>query len=223
MSFALPPLATLDAGQIRLRKLKVEALLPDLKLESAARAGTASDPQTLRVSGALTATLANVGTATAAGGIHVLAFHDADRDGRFDASRDTALGEARLDSPLAAAATAAMSIPVAGPLPFRDAPIHVWADSAETVTESDEANNLRSTAEAVAIKPDIGTFEPVPKWAWNKGQVIATPIVGPLVDTNADGTIDRNDSPTVVFVNLLGIDFSPGILTAVSGEDGHEL
>ncbi|MCK6549507.1 FG-GAP-like repeat-containing protein [Myxococcota bacterium] len=89
--------------------------------------------------------------------------------------------------------------------------------------------------------PPPGQFSPVEEWTWlpgpmtpepTKDQVMSTPAVINLTDDNADGQINQNDIPDVVFISF---DTTPsgmtasshtlnaGILRAVSGENGREL
>ena len=223
INVALMPLVEVDIGQVRLRQSKAAVLLPDLTAKAVARQGSVTNPQTLAVTGHITATIANVGTAGALTGFSVLAFHDANLNSVYDPKVDAVLGQTALSSGLLPDTEAQIQIQVNGFLPFRDAPIHVWVDSSQSIAESREDNNVGSTAMSIAVNPDIATFKPVLKWAWKDGISIATPIVGPLVDTDGNGKINQDDTPTVIVVKALGIDFSPGILTALSGNDGRVL
>ena len=76
----------------------------------------------------------------------------------------------------------------------------------------------------VAELPDAGQFEPVVKWTKESThRSIGTPIVGPLVDTNSDGRYDELDNPTILYVKHTGnLDFAPGQLVAVRGDDGRQ-
>ncbi len=81
------------------------------------------------------------------------------------------------------------------------------------------------------IEPQIGVFKPVAEWsksAWSAGptftQVMAAPIVVSLTDDNADGKIDDQDVPDIVFTTFAGNAYTAaGWLRAVSGDDGKEL
>jgi hypothetical protein len=232
VSTPLELLQALDVGQVRLRRSQVMQLLPDLAVKSLTRAGATTDPQTLAVSGHVTAVVANIGTANAPAGVQVIAFHDANRNGVYDPGQDTLLGQTSLDFELAPGAQATLLVPVSGSLPFRDAPIHIWLDSTQSVVEQNETNNIASTAAAAQVKPSIGTFAPVLKWAWTgvgsvlpeHNQVMSIPVVAPIEDTNGDGKIDEHDIPGVIFHTFVGSNiFADGVLRAVSGRDGHEL
>ncbi|PYR27430.1 MAG: hypothetical protein DMF98_06000, partial [Acidobacteria bacterium] len=228
----LDPLVTLDLGQVRLRKSQAQQLLPDLTVTAVSRSGATTHPQTLTVTGSVSATIANIGTAASAPGVDVLAFFDVNLNGAFDEGTDAVLGRAALTAALNTGASAVLQVPVGGQLPFRDAPIHVWVDSPQAVAELNESNNVRSTAQAFEIKPAIGTVLPVAKWEWTGSpvmptyfRVMMTPVVAPLYDTNSDGKIDSNDAPAIAFVayEQRNGDFQPGILRVIDGRDGSDI
>ncbi len=154
LSVTLAPLVTLDVGEVRLRKADIPVLLPDLIVSAVDRALAVNDPQTLQLSGTLTATIRNQGTLGAPAGAHVLAFYDRNANNSYDPGIDTSLGEATLANALSVDAEASVSIPLNGQLPFRDAPIHAWADSAQQVAELVENNNVRMGT--MACQPDPG-------------------------------------------------------------------
>ena len=67
---------------------------------------------------------------------------------------------------------------------------------------------------------EAGVFDPVLEWAWidsetgGIGGPIMTPVVAPLVDTNADGKVNEQDVPGVMFID------DKQQLTAVHGSNG---
>ncbi len=74
-------------------------------------------------------------------------------------------------------------------------------------------------------------FDPVVRWHWNASstlssydQVMNSPVVIPLNDTNGDGAVDGNDVPDVAFVAYggSGTDRSDGIIRVVRGDTGEE-
>ncbi len=211
----IEPLETQDIGQVRLRKVKATELLPDLTVKTVNRTVATTDPQTLALSGSLSAELANLGTATAPANITVAAFYDATRNNTFD-SGDIALGQAVTSSEITVNGTLSLSIPVQGTLPFRDAPIHVFIDSTQSVVELKENNNVNSTASLCGIKETIGPLKPVVKWANPIGDIAHMPLVGPLIDTNGDGKIGQEDIPAIIVI-------ASGFLNALSGKDGQLL
>ena len=121
--------------------------LPDFVVSAVDAQGATTDVNTLVVSGTLSAEIANSGTVSSGGTVDVLAFQDANNNGRFDSGVDGLLGQSTLVAP-DAGTSAALSIAITGQLPFRDAPINVWVDSAQSIVESDETNNVASSASA---------------------------------------------------------------------------
>jgi hypothetical protein len=79
-----------------------------------------------------------------------------------------------------------------------------------------------------AVPP--GSFTPVVEWGWVPGehptynQVMMTPVVTTLTDDNADGTIDGEDTPDVVFMSFSAAvgDRGTGVLRALDGATGAE-
>jgi hypothetical protein len=211
----------LDLGQVRLRPEEVTVLLPDLLVE-VDNTAVQTEPQTLAVSGSITAQVNNAGTAPTSAQTTLLAFYDVDLKGIYDKDADITLGQAVLEKALAVAESATVDIALAGELPFRDAPINVWVDNAQTVVESDEQNNVGITANRCRIVPPPLSQQPLKlKWHWDKGDVLGPPAVGQLSDDNGDGKIDHNDIPDLVFSAFPS--GNKGTLYIVSGDDGREL
>lgn len=80
--------------------------------------------------------------------------------------------------------------------------------------------------------PVLQTFEPVVEWNWNANpiesgfhQVMMTPVVSPLQDTNGDGTVDDSDVPAIVFTTFAtgSAYWLPGSLVAITGDGGNTL
>jgi hypothetical protein len=227
----LVPLDMLDLGQVRLRREKIAQLLPDLMIRSVSRTGAITDAQSLLVSGNITVKIGNAGSVAAPDGVRVLAFHDTNLNGVFDADVDQVLGNATGGASLAPGGSADVVIQVQGKLSFRDAPIHVWIDSVQAVTELLETNNLASSASAADVKPSIAAFKPELKWQW-KGStqfprhkaVEMAPVVMRTTDDNGDGKIDQADTPNVAFMSFdWGNWGDEGIFRIVGGKDGNEL
>ncbi|MBN4054457.1 VCBS repeat-containing protein [Nitrospira defluvii] len=227
----LDPLQILDIGQVRMRVEAVVQLLPDLTFLSVDRTGTSTNLDTLDLSGTLILEVGNIGTATASSNIELLAFQDSNLNNIYDESEDLLMGQTTITGEITVDGTTTVSLSIQGVLPFLDAPVHVWVDSGQTVTELKEDNNIETTAVVCESKPDIGTFDPVLKWAWegstvlpNHRQVMSIPIVAPIEDTNGDGIINENDIPGVIFHTFSGGNWSGnGVLRAISGKDGHDL
>lgn len=229
LAVTLQPATVLDLGQVRLRAQGADVLLSDLVVTAIDISQMQNDPQTFAVTGVVNATIENRGTADANSAITVTAFQDTNANGQYDTG-DIPFGSTGI-SGLAVQQTQVAAIVVSGNATFRDAPISVVVDSVQLVAESNEANNVNSTSSACEVRPRIGTLQPVLKWAWTGSatlpsyrQVMSTPIVAPIEDTNVDGRIDENDVPAVIFHTFSGSNYrSDGVLRAVDGKDGHEL
>ncbi len=116
-------------------------------------------------------------------------------------------------------------------LQFRDAPIHVSVDPNNQIAELSKANNVRSTSQEALFTPSSQAFQPKLKWHWSGSvnfpsynQVMMTPVVGRVVDTNGDGVIDQRDAPVVVFTAYAGGYYTgSGVIRVVDGASGIEL
>lgn len=224
-ALALPvvPVSQMDIGQIRLRPQVVTSLLPDLVLTAVTPPHAIVDPHTFALSGAIEVRLHNRGTSAAPPGVTLAVFVDANHNGAYDPDHETLLGQATSAGALAVGSTATLAIPVHGVLPFRDAPLSVWVDSARAVAESVETNNVTTSAASCRTTPEpVGTLAPVLRWQWTgspivpaSNQVMAAPVV---IDLDGDGI------PEVVFgtfrSDFLSLDH---VLRAVRGSDGQEL
>lgn len=224
----LDPLQTLDLAQIRLRRESSPDPRPDLTVRSVDMSHTLSDPHTLVSSGHLSVEIANDGTARFDGPLSILAFHDANSNGRYDEGTDNVVGQAAVTVALGVGQTWGVDLPLAGKLPFRDAPITVWVDSVESVVESDEDNNLALTS-AQCMKPPGagGELELRLKWHWEgdpgdsgSRTVRGPPAVARIVDTNGDGIVDDQDVPALIFVADTP---ARGSMHAIRGDDGSPI
>lgn len=208
--------------------------LPDLAIASVARSSARSDPQSLSVEGSIAVDLVNRGAAATNQVASMVAYVDVNRNGRWDSAADLPLGRWRGALSLGAGASRQVSIPLAGTLPFRDAPVSVMADADGEVAESDENNNGGSTANGSRTFPTAAAFNPVLKWHWtgatssfpDYNQVMMAPVVGRVLDTNGDGAVNALDAPVVAFVsfNKGGATWTAdGIIRIVAGATGQEL
>lgn len=230
-TYTLQPGQAIDLGQIRLRPPKVTQLTLDLQVQSVKRHTTQTDPQTLRVSGALQVQVRNAGTQVAPANVAVLAFQDGNGNGQYDPSTDTVLGQATLTAALGTGQSQTLTIDVSGLLPFRDAPIHVVVDPSGALAESDKANNVRSSAQDVLFVPQGGgTFTPKLKWEWDASadiypdskDVMMAPIVVPTRDTNGDGLVNSNDVSDIIVVSHAAWYYyrAGGAIRIINGADG---
>ena len=223
LSRPVPPLSAVDIGQIRLRPTSLETLLPDLTVSAIDVQDTATHPQDLELSGSIRITLLNRGTRETPAGFEVMAFYDQQGDDRFDPGEDPVLGQAQVSEALAVGLPTNLVMDVAGPLPFRDAPIRVWVDSTQRVIERDETNNVTGSAAFCRLAPvPPGAFSPVIEWAWTSSpvvsvsdQVMAAPVV---IDVTDDAV------PDVIFATFIRSHHGRnGRLRAISGRDGQEI
>ena len=120
---------------------RTPAQSPDLMLVSVDAGGVTGDWQALSISGSVDALIANSGPIATGGSFTAQAFEDLDGDGRFSPGADTALGQAIVPT-LAGSASVRVQIAIAGPTLFRSNLIHVWVDSTEVVSESNESKDL---------------------------------------------------------------------------------
>ncbi|MFN7144721.1 MAG: FG-GAP-like repeat-containing protein, partial [Myxococcota bacterium] len=102
-------------------------------------------------------------------------------------------------------------------------------ESGDPLPECDDqywpARDIDQLEECWSEGPEVGSFSPEVLW---ERQTFATlggsascmmqPIVCPLTDDDGDGDADAEDVPDVVIIT-----YAPGVLRAISGEDGAEL
>lgn len=231
--YLLQPAQNSDLGQLRLRPPQTAALAVDLQVQAVRRHTLQTDPQTLRVLGALQVQIRNAGTQPAPASVPLLAFLDMEGNGEYNPGTDAVLGQATLPAALASGQSQTLEIVVAGMLPFRDAPIHVIVDPAGTIPESSKLNNVRSSAQDVLFTPSAAAFSPKLKWHWDGSnspypdynQVMMAPVVGRIVDTNGDGRLDEDDMPAVAFTSFsasLGYN-NAATIRVVDGKTGSHL
>jgi hypothetical protein len=79
-------------------------------------------------------------------------------------------------------------------------------------------------------KPPTGVFTPQVEWEWTgsttapaHNQVMMAPMVANLNDDNADGKIDRDDTPDIVFNSFASSYWYGGVLRAISGDGKKEI
>ncbi len=126
-------------GVIKLKR-SYNAALPDLMLGMADRSSLLQDASTFKATGKVTAKVTNNSNYDATG-FDVIAFLDADGDQIWNPATDTLLGKTRVGA-LSAQQSLLLEWDLhEAPLPFRDAPIHLMADSGLEVIENIEGNN----------------------------------------------------------------------------------
>jgi hypothetical protein len=138
-SVTLVPMAVTDIGEIDLHD--ENAPLPDLVVDYISDADVSTEPRTLTFSGTVSVIISNKGGQASEGAVEVLLFHDRNGDGQYVKWEDARLGTGATTRPLAVGDSEKIHIEAAGGLPYRDAPVSVWIDSANAVDEADEKNN----------------------------------------------------------------------------------
>lgn len=214
---------TTSLGQFRLRPQGVAEVHPDLTAFIDNAATRVTDPATGVVSGSVSLELRDLSFTPVEQDFDVVAFHDADSDGVRDEA-EPELGRTTVTGGITNSQPRTASVPLAGTLPFRDAPVSFAVDAPNAVLELREDNNLTSTARACEIKPAIGGFAPTLVRTLNTQGSLSVPLVGPLLDTDGDGKVTPADDPHVIFITITPgsgtIDSGTGILRAVNGRTG---
>ena len=200
----------------------------DLVVSQVDATAVTTDPQDLDASGNVTVTVENQGTETATGPIGIRVFRDVDGDGMFGPG-DVTLGSASVGT-MAPGANLSAVVPIAATLDFLGEPIYALVDSAGAVSEGAETNNVGNSGEDCGELAPRGVFTPPSElWHWDGDplvdptffQVMATPIIAQLDDDNADGVVDGDDTPEVIFPTFQLTRWQQtGVLRAVRGSDG---
>lgn len=195
-----------------------------------------TDTQTLQVSGSVRITIENKGNQPVTSPFEITAF-ETNLTAPFsppcqggDGGGCNILGKITYTNNLLAGATDTIDIPISGSVLFRDNRIYVMTDSGNAINELDETNNIRNTGQQCEYIPPVGSFNTVEKWKWTGStnlpaynQVMQTPVVARIVDTNGDGVIDDKDVPAIIFVSYYSSYLSDGVLRAIRGDNGQEI
>ena len=170
-----------------------------------------------RVGGTLRLTLANPGAGRTRDGFALTVFEDHDNDGAFSAA-DGVVGTLQ-HAELAAGASVTVEIPLDGPVRFRDAVLHVFADSTDAVAETNESNNVAGPSRC-ALTPSTSPVRPRTEWTWAGSSVLpsSTVVSGPPIVID----LDLDTRPEVVFVSHAAGEPSSGTLRITRG-DGTEV
>ncbi|MDO5624508.1 MAG: carboxypeptidase regulatory-like domain-containing protein [Pseudomonadota bacterium] len=139
LPFARQATASQSLGTVKLKR-SYNAALPDLMVSRGDRSALVMDPHTFRASGVVSAVVTNNSNHDA-GSFNVIAFLDTNGNQLWDEGVDTPLASTRIAAlPQQQSQTVAFDLKGVQ-LPFRDAPIHVMADSGLEVIENIEGNN----------------------------------------------------------------------------------
>lgn len=203
-----------DLGEIRLRPQLAQAILPDLKVTKVDAGAIQTDAQRLRMQGELSVTLESIGRGDLnPQRITVMAFEDTNHNRQWDEGEQIYATQ-QVDVALTRNQQMQFTFPVSGKVRFREAPIAVWADTEGVLAESNKANNIRLSGDAIEIKPPIGTLDAEVSWRygfsaddpnrpsdWSNYGSSAAPVAAPLFDTNSDGVIGAGDRAAIIYVN----------------------
>ncbi len=184
-------------------KLNALALGIDFTVAGVDVSQTATDTDTLVITGNVRVNIENRGGSFFDGGFQVLLFEDQNNDGAYQSGVDKALGARAFNGNIASSGAASLDVPVSGIVTFRDNLIYAFVDSASQIPELDETNNIGSSGAESLYQPAPGDFEPKIEWEWTtpiQQGILHTPMVVPLIDTNNDGLINERDVPAVVAV-----------------------
>lgn len=196
---------------------------PDLAVSAVDASGVLFGPGELEVSGTVTATIRNAGTADTGNGFLVLFFEDVNSNAVYDIGTDNVLANSPQEA-FAQGVTAVTSAQVSGTAAFRGNLIYAFADSGSAVSESDETNNYSNTGLACQFEPTPGAFKPVLEWSWTRSSVypdyLNVMMTPGIIDLNGDGVSDVIFGATS---SRGGGYVEVGVLRALSGADGSEL
>ncbi|HET9680387.1 MAG TPA: DUF1194 domain-containing protein, partial [Gammaproteobacteria bacterium] len=146
----------LDFGVLTMRKEEVDNLLPDIMPQILGKDALTVDAMNYQANGAFHAAITNAGNSPAVGDIEIVAFSDSNDNAVYDEGLDTRLGSKALALSLPVSGSVEFDITVNGQLPFRDAPILLQIDIANTIPEGSENNNTATTAGICSAREDGG-------------------------------------------------------------------
>ncbi len=118
-----------------------EPLGPDLVPSNIDLAGVSSDAQNRIISGNLSVTVKNEGNQPVDPPFTLTAFEDRNNNATYDPGIDAVLGSTIHQGSLDAGSSGNVIIPVSGTVLYTEVHLYLMADSANSVAETDEANN----------------------------------------------------------------------------------
>lgn len=219
-----------------IRSLKIKApgeiLGPDLVPIKIDLSDTATDSQTLAITGTAHITLQNKGDDKIINTFDVLIFEDTDMDGQFTSGIDTILGTGANTLTLWPEGANMVDVALSGMVKFLHSPLYALVDSGDTIFEQDETNNLMRTGADCEVRPANPIASDIEvKWRlkqpsnqYNVSMNSTPASIANLTDDNGDGKIDENDIPAILFVrakeDYLVTNNHQGRLWAVRGDTG---
>ncbi len=197
-----------------------DALPPDLIVELVDTSALVVNPQSLEISGTVAAVIGNIGAGPAAGPFEVTFFEDLNRNGTFEMFEDNIVGVGSHFG-IDAGASAVVTPVNPAALEFQGNLIYAFVDSSFVVDETDETNNIGSSAATCETTPFSTDWNVQVEWAWRGSS--ALPDFSKIIQTPVVIDLDGDRIPDVIFTAHKGGGFSNGILTAVNGRDGSDL
>jgi hypothetical protein len=192
---------------------------------------TTVNRQSLVLAGTVKVDVRNNSNYTVSNNYRVALFEDSNFNALYDSGTDRILGYADVSAGHSSLTTRTVDIDVNLPVLFADNLIYALVDSNDSVMETSEINNSINNMTGVEFIPPVGGFNPVIEWQWTESttntasnQVMCSPVVAPLIDTNGDGIISSNDVPYIIFNTFEGSVYtSNGTLRAIRGDGTGEL
>ena len=210
---------------------------PDLLPVKIDLSGTATDPQTLAISGNALVTFQNKGDDKITSSFDITVFEDKDNDGKYTLGVDTTLGmSAFVTGPTASVpaiwpeGAGLVSVPLSGMVKFLHSPLYAMIDSGDSILEQDETNNLLTSCKNCENRPANPIQDDIEvKWRWKQ---FATPyntsyVYSPPAIVNL-GSLDGMNIPAVAFItanenfNLMS-NYGAGRLWVLRGDTGSQL
>jgi hypothetical protein len=198
----------------------------DLAADTVDLQGLEVDSRSLVAAGTVSVEVENAGLSAFAGAFEVLVFADANASGAYEPASDVTAGRATFRGAIEAGDSASVAVPASLRVVFRDAPLLAFVDAANVVRESDEGNNVSSSALASVYAGSLESSQPVVEWRHVdplRRFVRTSPVVANLTDDDGDGDIDERDVPDVIYVAENPASPRQGILYVLSGDTGEVL
>ena len=196
---------------------------PNLTISMIDVSNFSSDCQSLVATGTISVTIDNIGTSGTGSGFTVLAFEDANGNGLFDPGLDFVFGSKDLEM-LAAGESLTENLDTSGMVSFSGNLVYVYADSSNSIPESDEDNNYYNSGLNCEFEPVPGSFDPEIKWSWTSSDVL--PDFLNVMMTPDVINLNDDSIPDIVFgatASTGGGLVEVGVLRALSGNDGSEI
>lgn len=198
-----------DLGEIRLRPVSANNLLPDLKIKDVVINEVKTDKQALKVKGYIDVVFLNLGKSIVKNKkIKITIFEDKNYNKKRDSNEQVYgdsvfVGDVPIQTDNESPKYESVKISIQGDVKYSLAPMAVVLDSENVVSEINEDNNFRLTSDSAEIKPSKGTMESLVAW---KADYISdsTPVAAPLSDTNGDGIIGYGDVSSIVVLSSDG-------------------